>query len=131
MDYITIAQAAKSMGVSYYALWCATQRRSLQAVKINKVLHTTEGWLTEYRKNSRNKEIVSRFNGRKTFDPRYDEFSTKKVAKLLGIKKQRVYWLIYTGQLKTIRKGSYHVITQDSLNSYLNKTEVFVHEAVV
>lgn len=130
MDYITIREAANKLGVTYYSLYCAVGRKSLKAVKRNDVLHTTEGWLREYKKNSRNKEITSRFNGMKTFDERKGEYCVKRVAKMLGLKRQQVYWLIYTGQLKTIRKGSYHVVTQESMDAYLNKTEIIVTETL-
>ena len=131
MNYISLRQAAINYGVTYYGLYCAVGRKSLKAVRINDVLHTTEGWLREYYKNARDKEKVSRFNGMKTFDERKGEYCVKRVAKLLGLKKQQVYFLIYTGQLKTTRKGSYHIITQANIDAYINKTETIVTEVVV
>lgn len=130
MDYIRLRQAANNMGVTYHNLRYAVLRKSLQAVRINGMLHTTDGWLAEYQKNRRDREKTARFNGKKTFEDQREEFSTKRVAMMLGIKKQHVYWLIYTGQLKTMRRGSYHVVTQESLNVYLNKTEIIVTEYV-
>ena len=131
MDYIRLADAAKALGYWYHTLFYATKRKSLQAVRINGILHTTDGWVAEYLKNRTDREKTARFNGKKTFEDRREEFSTKRVAKILGVKKQRVYRLIYTGQLKTIRRGSYHVVTQESIDQYLNKTEVIVTEYVV
>ena len=131
MDYISIRDAANKLGLTYYALYCAVGRKSLKAVKRNDILHTTEGWLKEYVKNNRDKEKVSRFNGMKTFDETKGEYCVKRAAKMLGLKKQRVYWLIYTGQLKTTRKGSYHIITQANIDAYLNRTETIVTEVVV
>lgn len=131
MNYISLRQAAINYDVTYYSLYCAVGRKSLTAVKINDVLHTTEGWLREYYKHARDKEKRSRFNGMKTFDERKGEYCVKRAAKLLGVPKQRIYWLIYTGQLKTTRKGSYHIITQENIDAYVNRTETIVTEMVV
>lgn len=130
MDYITLKDAAVLHGVTYYAMYCATRRKTLKCVKINDILHTTPGWIREYKKNSRDKEVTSRFNGMKTFDETRQEYCVKRVAKMLGLKKTAVYWLLYTGQLKSIKKGVYHVITKDQIESYLNRTETFVTEYV-
>ncbi len=130
MEYITLLEAAKKLHVTYYGLYCAARRKSLKVVKQNDVLHTTMGWIKEYHKNSRNKEIVSRFNGKKTFDDARQEYSVKRVAKLLGIKRQNVYNLIYAGHLKSFRRGFYHIITQESIERYINKTETIVTEYV-
>lgn len=130
MEYISLQTAAHRMGVTYYALWCAVGRKSLKAVKRNDVLHTTDGWISEYQKNSRNKEVTSRYNGMKTFDERKGEYCVKRAAKMLGLKKTDVYNLIYNGSLKSTRKGSYHVITTEHINAYLNRTEIIVTEAL-
>ena len=130
MDYITILEASRKMHVTAIGLYQAVRRKSLKIVKRNGVMYTTAGWLKEYYKNSRNKEIVSRFNGKKTFDDARQEYSVKRVAKILGIKRQNVYNLIYAGHLKTFRRGFYHIITQQSIENYINKTETIVTEYV-
>ena len=130
MNYITLREAARIYGVTYYALWRAAGRKSLKCTKINGMLHTTREWLRQYKKHLRDKEVVSRYNGMKTFDCTREEYSTKRVAKMLGIKRAKVYRLIYLGLLKSVRKGAYHIITRSSMEAYLNKVEVFVHEFV-
>lgn len=130
MDYITLQEASRKIDVTYMALYSAVGRKSLKAVKRNGVLNTTMGWIGEYQKNLRNKELRSRFNGKKTFDEALGEFSTKRVTKMLGIPRNRLFWLIYTGQIKTMRKGCYHIITQNDIDNYINKTETIVTETV-
>lgn len=135
MDYITLHAAAAKMGITYMAAYRAVKRKSLKAVTMKTdfykpVMHTTEGWIAEYQKNNNNRELHSRFNGKRTFDETKQEFCVKRVAAMLGIRKQSVYWLIYTGQLHTFKKGSYHVVTQSSIESYINKTQVTVTELV-
>lgn len=131
MNYITLKKAAEKMKLTYVAVYRAAKRKSLKSVKINEVLHTTEGWINEYKKNWRNKEIVSRFNGRKTFDESLGEMSVKKAAKVLGIKRANLYNLIYAGEIKSIRKGVYHIITHKDIENYVNKVETITTELVI
>lgn len=130
MEYITLHQAAKSYGCTYINLYQAVYRKALKAVKVNDVLHTTQEWLNTYTANRNDREIVAYYNGKRTFNPVAQEYSTKKAASILGISLPKLYKLVYSGQIKTYRKGAYHVITQQAIENYLNKTEVIEYEYV-
>ena len=130
MDYLSLYDIAKIKGMSYAGIFAAAKRKSIQSIRINGVLHTTEAWFDEYQRYLGDRELRSRFNGKKAFDPKREEYCVRRVAERLGVRKQHIYWLIYTGQLKTYRKGSYHVITEDSLQAHLNRTEIIIKEYV-
>lgn len=130
LKYITLHKAAKIHKCTYVNLYQAVQRKALKAVKINGILNTTEEWLNTYLVNRNDREIVAHFNGKRTFNPANQEYSTKKAASILGISLPKFYKLVYSGQVKTYRKGAYHVVTQQAIENYLNKTETIEYEYV-
>ncbi len=129
-DYITLKEAARIHRCTYYALWCAVKRKSLKAVTRNDVICTTLGWLMEYKKHRRDKELRSRYNGMKTFDEKKGEYCVKRAAEQMGMKRMDVYNAIYAGLLKTTRKGTYHIITQDNIAEYFNTIETVVTKII-
>lgn len=53
------------------------------------------------------------FEGKPLYDMEAGEFSPTQMAKLLGIKLQLVYYLIYNGSFKSTKKGGVHVLNKD------------------
>lgn len=97
------------------------RRLSLKSVTVDNRLYTCLEWIEEYQKNKRSKDHNSLFNGRKVFDPEKGELSAQMVSKELNVHVASVHYYIKTGQLNTVRKGSYHVIMREDLANFVSK----------
>lgn len=53
------------------------------------------------------------------FDSERGELSISMVAKELNLHRASVDYYVKTGQLRTIRKGTYHVILRDDLSQFM------------
>ncbi len=95
------------------------RRLSLKSVTVDKRLYTTIEWIEEYYAHRRSKDHHSLFNGRKVFDAEKGELSINMVAKEMGLHKASVDYYVRTGKLKTIRRGTYHVVLRKDLEAFL------------
>ena len=71
--------------------------------------------------NNKYSRVNSKYKGELTFDRSKGEFSVSQAAELLGVPKQKIYYAIRTGYLKSIRKGSSWVIHIDDIQEFKEK----------
>jgi hypothetical protein len=116
---IDVYEAQKVMGCGLHNIWMLIRRLSLKAVKRGGKLYTCEQWIEEYYENRRSKDLHSIFNGRKVFNEAEGELSVAMVAKQLGVGKTHVQYYLETGRLKSIRRGTYHVILRPELERFI------------
>ena len=112
--------------VGRQALYLAINKGALKATKKGRKWTIFKKDLDEYRLNKYNRD-KRKMNGELLFDMEKGFFSVFHVAKImsheLGIqyKTQRLYYLIQSGRLKAMKRGSAWVISKEDLTLLLNE----------
>lgn len=116
---INVKHASKLMDCTIQNVYCLIRRLALKAVKRGRVLYTCEEWIENYYENWHSKDLHSTFNGRKVFDREKGELSKNMVVEDYGLPHTSIDFWIRIGKLKTVRKGSYHVIMRPEIERFI------------
>lgn len=123
-NYIKISTAAEIAKVSMVSLYRAIQRGTLKHKMMHGIRYTTSEWLNEYARFRYDRQRVH-FQGKAAFDYVKGEWSVRMVATYLNTSSASVHYLITMGYLKSSRKGTYHVVYKDDVDSMI-KTRGYV-----
>lgn len=135
VEIFTLRKAAKMCNVTKQALYVAFRKHKLKVIMKNKRIFVTQKDLDDYRINKYNSDFRKR-DGELVFDLSKGHFSIHQALKGLGeevpthsITKQRLYYLLRTGQVAGFRKGKAWIIMKDALNELLEKEKALIKEA--
>ena len=120
--YITIQDAAKFVKRSVQTLYRDIKRGTLEGKRINGRIYTTKEWLLDFMSDQRNVERLKEY-GKKIYDPKLGTYTMEQVSKILDINVSSVYHLVYNGYIRTIRRGTSHIVPEEELNKakeYIN-----------
>lgn len=123
---LSIAEAAEYTHVCRQAVAVAIYKGQIKAEKICQRWYTTKEDIDAYRANKYNRDEQMR-DGEKLFDPEKGRFSVGQVAKVMSAElgraypTHRVYYLLRTGQLKALRKGSSWIIAKEDAIELLQR----------
>jgi len=127
-EFNSLSQAARYCHVKRQAIYLAIKKKKLNATKINGRWLIILRDLEEYRKNKYNRDL-RKVNGEMVYNLEKGHYSVTQVAKVIsdqmGIKysRQRIYFLIRSGQLKAFRKGTAWIVEKEDA-AFLLKTEM-------
>lgn len=133
-NLITLRQAAKFLGISYQAVNQAVERGTLQhqmkkilvsfkgILKEKMVKHTTVRWIYDFQDNKRDIKRLKIY-GKPIFDHEDGIYTVDDVSKMLNMTKRKIHYWISVGELKTRRKGVYHMIMKEDIERFLRRAE--------
>lgn len=113
--YIKIPQAAEYLSVTPQLVYKQIRRYVIKAKKIDGVTHTTTEWLDEYEKG-KDTHKHARYKYRPITNEAKGEYGIASAAEILGVDRMYILNLITRGKISASRKGSYYVISQETLN---------------
>lgn len=118
---LSIAEVSDLLEISRAAVYQAVKRGRLTSFigsdGFSKVAYSDVSHYVDSKYN----RTESRVNGMLIFDKKQGYYSIKECAALLGIKKQRVYFLIRAGKIKADRRGVQFVVSMSVIRAYLEK----------
>lgn len=126
MTYIKILVASRIANISESAVYQAMKRGALQYKIIRGLRYTTKDWLNAYLISKNNRQRVH-FQGKPLYDFHKGEWSVKMTATYMNTSINIVHMYIRKGELKTQRRGSYHVVDRDSV---MEKMKVLEKESI-
>lgn len=124
-NYITIAEACSQMHVQTFALYKAIHLGKLPAIRLGKLLYVKQTDLDGYRINKHNPDFrrVTK-EGPKLYDME-THFSVNQIAKIVSahtgfaVDRQRLYYLIRKGSLKSYRSGGSLVLKKEDVMAWV------------
>jgi len=125
-ELFSLRDAAKICNVTKQALYVASRKNRLKIIKKNKRIFVTQKSLNDYRINKYNSDY-RKSNGELIFDLSKGHFSIHQVLKALAEKlpnpfpKQRLYYLLRTGQIAGFRKGKAWIIMKEDAKALLDQ----------
>ena len=118
MKMLTILEASDYLKVSRQAVYIAIQKKRIKANKVNGKFLISERMLDDYRKTKHDRRISLKLTDK--------EFTTKDAAKLMGIGKSALYYMIRGGGVKSHRRGFAYIITQKEIDNFLKNKNVTI-----
>ena len=118
--YVTIPEAARIKKVTRQALYLAIREKRLRAYKHGDTFKVFLTDLVEFDRQ-RYSRINSVIDGEKIFDEEKGHVSVEKASQMISIPRQKIYYAIRKGILKTVRKGNAYVINVEDLFEYQEK----------
>lgn len=117
-DYIKIETASHIAKVTIQSLYRSIKRGTLQHTMIRGRRYTTKHWVNEFIKCRNDRQRVH-FQGKPAFDWLNGEWSVKMVARYLHTTVASVHYMLHMGYIKSYQKGTYHVISRESVDCML------------
>lgn len=119
---LTLQEVAKLLGVGIQAVYKAIWSKSLKAKKN----YSKTRWLikiSDVEKYRENRWAVEkkRIKGRPLFNIHRGEYSVKKAADILNMKKHQLLYLARINKIKTRKKGRYLVVNIRDMKKYKNE----------
>jgi len=114
MELMTVTQAAKVRNVTRQAIYLAIKEGRLKVYRNGRVQKVSLGHLMDL-ENNRWMRLVKVYEGEKLYDEKKGTLSPPKAAKLTGLPVTKIYYGLYSGNLKAERKGKAWVIQAKDL----------------
>lgn len=117
-DILSIREASFIGRVKRQAVYVAIRKGRLRAKKINNKWLIKSLDLEDYRLNKYNRDF-RQIDGEYVFDMEKGEFSVQQVCKVISatlnrpFPMQRLYYLLRTGRIKSLKKGAAWVILKE------------------
>lgn len=131
LQYLTVAQAAKMIGVHIQAIYKGIYRKKLKHVK-QKILtedgtykwqmFTTKQWLKEWEEIKQNRNYL-RQNGKLVFQPKEGKYSASQAQEMLGFSRNQFNYYRISGQLKAVKVGYYYMYEREDIEALKQKLE--------
>jgi len=113
MENVTVPKAAAYLNRTKELVYQAIHSKKMPATKNGKAWTINIKDIETYKQNRYKREFSS-FKGKLKFDKSHGEHSVVDVSKILSLPIQKVYYMLRTNKLRSIRKGcSYVINTKD------------------
>ena len=118
--------AAAHANVTRQAIYVAVKKGALKAEKVGNCWKITLKDLNEYRLNKYNRD-KRMIDGELVFSLEKGEYSVQQVSKILSheikapFPSQKVYYMVRTGKLPCLKKGSTYVILRKDLAEFVQR----------
>jgi excisionase family DNA binding protein len=119
-SYVTVSEAAKIKKVTRQAIYLAIREKKLRAYKHGDTFKVFLMDLVEYDRQ-RYSRVNSVIDGEKVFDEEKGCVSVEKAAQMISVPRQKLYYAVRKGMLKSTRKGNSYVINIQDLFQYQDK----------
>lgn len=127
-EFFSLTEAAQYCHVTRQAIYVAIRKRNLVATKKGRRWNIKRSDMDYYRSNKYNRDR-RKIGNELLFDMEKGFFSVLQVCKVISAtigrpySLQHIYYLLRTGQLKAMKKGSAWVITKEDAIKLLDKAK--------
>lgn len=119
-SYVSISEAARIKKVTRQAIYLAIRENRLRAYKHGETFKVFLMDLVEYDRQ-RYSRVNSVIDGEKVFDEQKGFVSIERASQMIAVPRQKLYYAVRTGMLKSQRKGNSYVIKVEDLFEYQDK----------
>lgn len=119
-SYVTVTEAARIKKVTRQAIYLAIREKKLRAYKHDDTFKVFLMDLVDYDRQ-RYSRVNSVIDGEKIFDEEKGSVSVERASQMIAVPRQKLYYAVRTGMLKSIKKGNTYVIKVEDLFEYQDK----------
>jgi len=120
-EIITIPEAARMTNVTRQAIYLAVKIGRLKAYKSKNMWQINIKDMQEYNTNKYSRMHHTILEGKKLYNETKGPYTVEKVANMLCVDRQKIYYEIRCGRLKVHKYGSAFVIYESEVKKYADK----------
>jgi excisionase family DNA binding protein len=118
MTELSVTQTADMMNITRQAVSLAIHNKRLPAKLVKNKWMINKADILEYKKN---KYCNRSFKGKPLYDKTKGEYSVNEISNILDLKRNRIYYLLRKGSIKSTRKGSAWIISQSDIDDFIRR----------